>query len=77
MFLCLDFSFATRAANGEVREESLSVLPNRSVAGSHAGETGAERVGEAYRGESCSHIAIDELAPNQNCISSETLKAFL
>jgi len=77
VFSCLDFSFAARAADGEVREESLSILPNGSVAGSHASETGAERVGEAYRGESCSHIAIDELAPNQNCISSETLKAFL
>ena len=27
MFSCLDFSFATQAADGEVREESLSILP--------------------------------------------------
>ena len=49
MFSCLDFSFAARAADGEIREESLSILPNRSVAGSHASETGAKQVGEAYR----------------------------
>jgi len=49
MFSCLDFSFTTRAADGEVREKSLSILPNGSVAGSHVSETGAKRVGEAYR----------------------------
>ena len=49
MFSCLDFSFATWAADEEVREESLSILPNGSVAGSHMSKTGAERVGEAYR----------------------------
>ena len=49
MFSCLDFSFAARATDGEIREESLSILPNRSVAGSHASETGAKQVGEAYR----------------------------
>jgi len=51
MFLCLDFSFTTWAADGEVREESLSILPNGGVASSHVSETGAERVGEAYRRE--------------------------
>jgi len=51
MFSCLDFSFTARAADGEVREESLSILPNGGVAGSHASETGAERVGKAYRRE--------------------------
>jgi len=49
MFSCLDFSFATWTADGEVREESLSILPNGSVAGCHASETGAKQVGEAYR----------------------------
>jgi len=34
----LDFSFATRAAGGEVGEESLSVFSNGGVASSHAGE---------------------------------------
>ena len=47
MFSC--FSFAARAADGEMREESLSILPNRSMAGSHASETDAKQVGEAYR----------------------------
>jgi len=51
MFSCLDFSFTAWAADGEVREESLSILPNGSVASSHASETGTERVGEAYRRE--------------------------
>ena len=51
MFSCLDFSFTAWAANGEVRDESLSILPNGSVASSHASETGAEQVGEAYRRE--------------------------
>jgi len=45
----LDFSFAARAADGEMREKSLSIFPNESVASSHASETGAKRVGEAYR----------------------------
>ena len=49
VFSCLDFSFAARAADGEVREESLFILPNGNMASSHASETGAERVGEAYR----------------------------
>jgi len=49
MFSCLDFSFAARAADGEMREESLSIFSNESVASSHASETGAKRVGEAYR----------------------------
>ena len=42
MFSCSDFSFAAQAADGEVREESLSMLPNGSIAGSHASEMGAE-----------------------------------
>jgi len=37
----LDFCFATRAAGGEVREESLSVFSNGGVASSHAGEVSA------------------------------------
>ena len=51
MFSCLDFSFTAQAADGKVREESLSILPNGGVAGGHASETGAERVGKAYRRE--------------------------
>ena len=42
MFSCLDFSFATQAADGEVREESLFILPNGSMAGCHASEMGAK-----------------------------------
>jgi len=42
MFSCLNFSFATWAADGEVREESLSILPNGSMAGRHASEMGAK-----------------------------------
>jgi len=38
MFLCLDFSFTTQVADGKVREESLSILPNGSMTGSHASE---------------------------------------
>jgi len=51
MFSCLDFSFTAWAADGKVREESLSILPNGGMAGGHVSETGAERVGEAYRRE--------------------------
>jgi len=51
MFLCLDFSFTTWAADRKMREESLSILPNGGVASGHASETGVERVGEAYRRE--------------------------
>ena len=49
MFSCLNFSFTTWAADGEVRKESLSILSNRSMASSHVSETGTKRVGEAYR----------------------------
>ena len=49
MFSCLNFSFTAWAADGEVRKESLSVLSNGSMAGSHASETGTKRVSEAYR----------------------------
>jgi len=49
MVSCLNFSFAARATDREVREESLSILPNGSMASSHASETGTQRVGEAYR----------------------------
>ena len=42
IFSCLDFSFAVWAADGKVREESLFILPNGNVAGSHASETGTE-----------------------------------
>ena len=49
MFSCLNFSFATWAADGKVKKESVSILPNRSVAGSHVSEMGAKRVGEAYK----------------------------
>jgi len=38
VFLGLNFSFATRAAGGEVREESLSVFSNGGMASSHASE---------------------------------------
>jgi len=41
MFTGLDFSFATRAAGGEVGEESLSVFSNGGMAGGHAGEVSA------------------------------------
>jgi len=37
----LDFGFATRAAGGEMREESLFVFFNGGVASSHAGEASA------------------------------------
>jgi len=35
VFSGLDFSFATWAASGEVREESLSVFTNGNVSSSH------------------------------------------
>ena len=38
VFTGLNFSFATRAASGEVGEESLSVFSNGGVASGHAGE---------------------------------------
>ena len=41
VFLSLDFGFATRAASGEIGEESLSVFSNRGMASSHAGEVSA------------------------------------
>jgi len=40
VFTGLDLSFTTRAAGGEVREESLSVFPDRGMSSSHAGEIG-------------------------------------
>ena len=41
VFLCLNFSFTARAANGEVRKEPLLVFSDGSIAGSHGGEVGA------------------------------------
>ena len=41
VFSGLDFSFTTRAAGGEVREESLSVFSNGGMASSHASEVSA------------------------------------
>jgi len=41
VFLSLDFGFATRAAGGEVGEESLSVFSNGGMASSHVGEASA------------------------------------
>jgi len=38
VFLGLNFSFVTRAAGGEVGEESLSIFSNGGMASSHAGE---------------------------------------
>ena len=49
MFSYLNFSFPAWAADGKMREESLSVLSNGSMASSHVSETGTKRVGEAYR----------------------------
>jgi len=40
VFMSLDLSFATWAAGGEVREESLSVFSDRDMSGSHASEVG-------------------------------------
>jgi len=51
VFLGLNFSFATRAAGGEVGEESLSVFSDGGMASGHAGEASAQRVGEAYSRE--------------------------
>ena len=47
-FMSGPFSFATRAAGGEVGEESLSVFSDGGVASGHAGEASAQRVGKAY-----------------------------
>ena len=41
VFSSLDFGFATRAAGGEVGEESLFVFSNGGMANSHAGEASA------------------------------------
>ena len=38
VFSSLNLSFATGATGGEMREESLSVLSNRGMTSSHAGE---------------------------------------
>ena len=38
VFLSLHFGFTTRAAGGELGEESLSVFSNGGVTSSHAGE---------------------------------------
>ena len=38
VFLGLNLSFATRAAGGEVREESLFVFSNRGMTSSHVDE---------------------------------------
>ena len=41
VFSSLHFSFTTRAAGGELREESLSVFSDRGMTSSHAGEASA------------------------------------
>ena len=41
VFLGLNFGFTTRAAGGEVGEESLSVFSNGGMASGHAGEASA------------------------------------
>ena len=41
VFSSLHFSFTTRAAGGELGEESLSVFSNGGVTSSHAGEASA------------------------------------
>ena len=41
VFSSLNFGFATRAAGGEVGEESLSVFSNGGMASSHVGEASA------------------------------------
>ena len=41
VFLSLNFSFATRATGGEVREESLSIFSNGGMPSSHAGKASA------------------------------------
>ena len=51
MFAGLNFGIATRAAAGEVGEESLSVFSNGGVASGHASEASAKRIGKAYDGE--------------------------
>ena len=61
VFSCLNFSFTTQAADGEVREESLFILPNRSVASSHASEMGAKRVSKAYRRKPWAPFSICQL----------------
>ena len=48
VFSGLNFSFATRAAGGEVEEESLSVFSNGGMASGHAGEVSTQTVGKAY-----------------------------
>jgi len=42
VFLGLDFSFATWAAGGEVREESLSVFTDGSMSSSHTSEVSTQ-----------------------------------
>ena len=41
VFLGLNLGFATRAADGEVGEESLSVFSNGGMTSSHVGEVSA------------------------------------
>jgi len=41
VFSSLHFGFTTRAAGGELGEESLSVFSNGGMTSSHAGEAGA------------------------------------
>ena len=41
VFLSLHFGFTTRAAGGELGEESLSVFSNGGMTRSHAGEASA------------------------------------
>ena len=41
VFSSLHFSFTTRAAGGELGEESLSVFSNGGMTSSHASEAGA------------------------------------
>ena len=68
VFLGLDFSFATWAAGGEVREESLSVFTDGSMSSSHTSEVSTQWIGEPYKGEPWATVTLDSHLGNKSDI---------
>jgi len=61
MFLGLEFSLATWAAEAGVGEKLLVVLANGGVACGHASESGAQSIGEAYNGKPGTSLGVHGL----------------
>ena len=58
MFMGLEFSLSAWAAKAGVGEETLAVLADGGVVCGHAGELGAQSIGEAYDREPGSSLGV-------------------